>query len=128
MWSAQYVFFFHSSLSDVIYEFTFFTFMSPFTQSIHLFLGLPLLPYPSTFILKTHVMYVFHFSALHAHITTNGYFLFFCNWRYFHHHQTIYCPTAGHGSPLRMTGFLGCSPTTLAYCGLVDFTRPVSGM
>jgi hypothetical protein len=51
--SVQHVFFFHSLLSLVISMLTAFILLSSFTQSIHLFLGRPLLGCPSTFIFIT---------------------------------------------------------------------------
>ena len=53
LWSAQHVFFFHSVLSTVMLSLTPFSFISFFTQSIHLFFGLPLSLHQSTFIFIT---------------------------------------------------------------------------
>jgi hypothetical protein len=57
--SAQHVSFFHSLLSLVISMLMPFIFMSSFTQSIHLFLGRPLLGCPSTFIVVTFFIVTF---------------------------------------------------------------------
>jgi hypothetical protein len=59
---ARHVFFFHPLLSLVISMLTPFILMSSFTQSIHLFLGRPLLGCPSTFILIT--LFVMWLSSL----------------------------------------------------------------